>query len=175
MENADQKVALKVDYEVDDFYNLNKVILLKRFGGVKLLIYILLFLFLFMRINASSSDDSSLLNNVIALVLFIVVLIIIGPIILKKEAKKNFKGNKEFQYAIDYIINEEGISGRSVTADFHRDWSYFSKFVETKYAFVLFLSNNTVNYLPKRCFMNEDDINTARIIFKNKVHGKSIR
>lgn len=172
MKHADQKVTLKVDYVVDDFYNLNKVKLLKRFGGVKLLIYIFLLLFLFMCINSSSAESSQLIN-VAALVLYIVVLIIIGPIILKKEAKKNFKRNKEFQYAINYIINEDGISGRSVIADFHRDWSYFSKFVETKYAFVLFLFNNTVNYLPKRCFMNKDDINTVRIIFKNKVHGKA--
>jgi hypothetical protein len=162
-------------YDEKDFYNLNKVILLKRFGVIPL-VYFLVMIFVFTVLNANSpysSSASPLFRNLIGIVLFILILIIIGPIVLKTVARRNFKSNKEFQSAVDFIITEDGLSGHSIIGDFQRDWDYFSKFVESKDAFVLFLSNNTVNYLPKRCFFNENDINITRIIFKNKVKSKS--
>jgi hypothetical protein len=188
--DIEQKIKLNVKFEENDILQIYKINLKKQFGKNirfgKLLIGIFVGLILFYILSSILTGESAVSSqevpdtplsflSMLQFIIFVVVIlsiVFILPRRLRKEAVKNFKSNKEFQNEIEYIISEDEVSGHSITSEFHHDWSYFIKAVETNAAFVLYLSDNTVICLPKRCFMNNNDVEFVKKMIRDKFQGK---
>jgi hypothetical protein len=186
MENTDQKITLKFTFEVNDILHMHKVNLKNQFGKSKVSAYLILGVFIFIVLTyvlignstTTSSDvndtvinSTSIIQPAIFAIVIICVLCLL-PKFFRMEVVKNFKNNKQFQNEFEYNISNEELSGKSIISDFHYDWSYFKKVIETNYAFILYLSDNTVIGLPKRCFSDKDDINKLKNILLSKFSGK---
>lgn len=190
MVNIDKKIIIKVRFEEKDILHIYKMNSKRQFqkkmtfgksltgifAGVLLLLTLIYTLINHLTTSTLESPDTSLSSySLLPYVIFAVVIICIAfllPKKLKKDTVNNFKSNKELQNEIEYSISEEGVFGHSITTDFHHDWSYFTKAVETNDVFALYLSNNTVICLPKRCFINENDIANIKKLIKEKFPGE---
>jgi preprotein translocase subunit SecG len=186
MEEMCNKIILKFTFEEKDILHVHKVNF-KKIVRIPKVFYIMAGLFIFTIIiyaqNASNTIPLSDINNnsslslikpILLAVVFISVVLII-PILTRREVIKNFKNNKMLQNEMEYTISEDEISCHTTISDNHYDWSYFNKIVETKHGFILYLSNNTVIFLPKRSFSDKNEISAVRNILMSNFKGKKYR
>lgn len=179
-------ITLKFMLEEKDILYLHKINFKKIFRIPKTF-YLLAGLFVFIIIAFGQNDSNSIAlfdtNNMPSLLLsrpiifaaIIICVILIFPIFARREVKNNFKNNKTLQNEMEYTISDKEISCHTTISDDHYDWSYFNNILETKYAFILYLSNNTVIFLPKRSFSDKNEITVVRNILMSNFKGKKYK
>jgi len=80
------------------------------------------------------------------------------------SARRAFLTNKVLQEAIAYRFSSSGIDAVASSSSGHVEWGNISQAWETKSDFILFLSSQLVYTIPKRCFINTQQISAFRLL-----------
>ena len=69
----------------------------------------------------------------------------------------------------EVTFDEEGVHARTSTYDLKRQWSAYSKMLESKRLFLLVYGKNLFATIPRRAFEDERQIEAFREMMKNKI------
>lgn len=128
-------------------------------------IFILLFDFLVFFKNVTTSIEAFIFT-----IVFISIGIYYGGL---RGIKKSLKTNKFFGVECVYIINNDGVSINSEISNMKMPWDMLYKISESNEIFLFYISPNCAYLLPKRCFLNKDQVNSLRELLKSKANDKS--
>lgn len=80
-----------------------------------------------------------------------------------RRIKRQFTTRRDLQETIHYTFNAEGIQEQSPSSISQTRWTNLYRAVETGHSFLLYIGENQMYVIPKRCFSNGEHINS----FKN--------
>lgn len=74
---------------------------------------------------------------------------IVQPLQMLQKASYQIKKNPVFQQPLHYIVNEQGITVRQNGESSTIEWKEIRKIVETKQAFLVYMTSLNANVIPK--------------------------
>lgn len=86
-----------------------------------------------------------------------------------------FKRNPKYRQQYDLILSPEGLSFRTDTVSSELKWEHYSRFGETKTAFVLSYGPGVPTVIPKAAFVEQTDCEAARTLLKEVVGRRHAR
>jgi hypothetical protein len=90
------------------------------------------------------------------------------------QITRNFKQRKDLQREVSFGLSDSGIE--MATTDFHgvKSWGDYLRWKEGKKVFLLYLSDNMYQVVPKRFFPSEAEISDFRALLKRMVPGGGV-
>ena len=101
---------------------------------------------------------------------FISLLLLCG---FYSNAKRSFANNKSLHESIHYYFDNVGINSSARSSSSHHKWEAIYKAFETKEDFVLFIGEENMYMIPKRCFPNKEDVKTFKSILHYKLGSRA--
>jgi len=91
------------------------------------------------------------------------------PIFGWYRSRKTYSQRKDLHREISFSVNENGLEVRSENAHAIKAWSDFHKWKEGKTMFLLYLSDNMFQLVPKHFFENETAVASFRAVLQAKI------
>ena len=104
------------------------------------------------------------------LLLLAAYFVILAPI-LRARFKKSYRGYKAIQQAYDFDFSESGVKCKSDLSASELNWNLYTGFREGEDMFLLYMSRDTFQVVPKRAIALED-IGTFRELLARKISLK---
>lgn len=99
------------------------------------------------------------------------VLCLLLTMFLKARVMKSYDNRPNFHFPIIYIISENGLAINFASGQGTLDWHNLIFCLETPDAFCLAAGPQDVFVLPKRCFADEEELESARKLIRTKVRS----
>lgn len=182
--SMNEEINLEIQYTVDDYVRgvsfvqnrqfINKYgfaiapLLLFLFGGF-------IFALKMQKESVVTSIISSLPFFVAALIVFLVLLLLrkFPNPILKWNIKRQFRSSPLLNEPQRISFDEEGINGETYLSSGLTKWAAIIEATETKDDLFFFTSNKFAMFVPKRAFVNEEQINQVRQLAKESLGEKA--
>lgn len=100
----------------------------------------------------------------------ILLLVLLTPYL---SAKRNMASNKSIQERIRYSFSREGIRAIALSSSGYMAWDNIREAFETGQNFLLFISNNQMYTIPKRCFQDEEEMALFRHLLTEMLGSKA--
>jgi hypothetical protein len=168
--SARKPIELDVHLELRDFLRANYWFLFKRFK----LLFILLVLGgivypVFYALSDKPKDPTGSYWGL--LIPFGILALLFGNTYF--GAKRQMTSNKGLSEPIHYTFSEDGIAAVADSSSGQGSWSNIHEAYETKHNFLLFISKNMMYTIPKRCFLNEEQISSFKELLKLILSSKA--
>jgi len=102
---------------------------------------------------------------------FILVFFLLIPFVRSRRVYKaeQMSGRRRYLFSPDSIAAETPLGNATVK------WEAYRYVIETSKLFLLYAQANFANIVPKRCFRNEDEISSFRVLAKEKLPKSKFR
>lgn len=87
------------------------------------------------------------------------------------KLRRNYRQRKALQREVLLTISESGINSRNTNGSANIPWEDFLKWKAGKNMFLLYVSDSTYHIIPKRFFLNTEDIDRFHKILESKITG----
>ena len=89
--------------------------------------------------------------------------------IVPYKCRRAYAQRKDLQRECTFLPSEEGLAFKSADTEGEKRWSDYLKWKEGKSVFLLYMSDNLYQLVPKRFFASEADIERFRDILTRKI------
>jgi hypothetical protein len=100
----------------------------------------------------------------------LVYFVLVRPYIRSRSFVRNALGNEE---TVSYLLSGRGIDVRRQNSQLHYDWPALQRAKQTSGLLLLYLEGNVTLVLPKRCFVNHQQLCDARALIADRLKSKS--
>ncbi|MFL6209587.1 MAG: YcxB family protein [Pyrinomonadaceae bacterium] len=87
-------------------------------------------------------------------------------------AKRNLASQRSLSQTIHYSFSDNSIDISAPSSSSHIDWSNIYKVHETKHNFLLFIARNQMLVIPRRFFLNNEQISQFKELLRLKLPSK---
>ena len=87
-----------------------------------------------------------------------------GPMIRRSNVNRHFRTRTDQDVKVEWFIDEEGVTIRTPNADSSCRWSNYTKFIENREIYLLYMNNKMFHVAPKVAFAPEDLDEFAQIV-----------
>jgi hypothetical protein len=118
-------------------------------------------------------------ERLVVLVLFLASPLVIGmlvyfalvrPYIRSRAFVRNALGTGEM---VSYLLNDRGVDVRRQNSQLHYDWPALQRAKQTSGLLLLYFEGNSALVLPKRCFVNHQQVVDARSLVADRLKSKN--
>jgi hypothetical protein len=95
-----------------------------------------------------------------------------APLYAYFNLRKQFMNIRKLREESEYYISNFGVDLESSSSSSKWRWDEFIKSTETKWYFAMFITKNEALLIPKRCFMNDEQIDVLKRLLKTKIEKK---
>ena len=88
------------------------------------------------------------------------------------KVRRSYSQRKDFQHEIRMMVTSAGIEARTEQGYSEKPWSDYLKWKEGKSVFLLYLSDQLFQIVPKRFFVARGDIDTFRGVIRQSIGAK---
>lgn len=92
----------------------------------------------------------------------ILIGILTNPYVKKFQLSRVYNSQPSLREPVNLKITEEGLKLQGASYESKLQWQVYTKFLEAKNVFLLYQSNNCFNIIPKRAFLNVEQIEEFR-------------
>ncbi len=78
------------------------------------------------------------------------------------NCRRMYKQRKDLQRECSFIVSDEGLSFKSMDAEGKKSWSDYLKWKEGKLVFLIYMSDEVYQLVPKHFFATEADVTLFR-------------
>ena len=89
-----------------------------------------------------------------------------------RKVRRSYAQRKDFQHEISMVVTSAGIEARTEQGYSVKPWRDYLKWKEGKSVFLLYLSDQLFQIVPKRFFAAGGDIDTFRDLIRRSIHAK---
>ncbi len=84
-----------------------------------------------------------------------------------------FKREPKYKETLRWIFTDEGILLKTKSIDSKLEWSVYNTFLETKNIFMLYYGRELFSLIPKRSFLNANEIEEFKKLARSKIPAGS--
>jgi hypothetical protein len=100
----------------------------------------------------------------------LVYFVLVRPYIRSRAFVRNALGTGE---TVSYLLNDRGVDVRRQNSQLHYDWPALQRAKQTSGLLLLYFEGNSALVLPKRCFINHQQLVDARFLIADRLKLKS--
>ncbi|WP_445145238.1 YcxB family protein [Dyella sp. Tek66A03] len=89
-----------------------------------------------------------------------------------RKVRRSYSQRKDFQHEISMMVTSAGVAARTEQGNSVKPWSDYLKWKEGKSVFLLYLSDQLFQIVPKRFFATHEDIDAFRNIIRQSIGAK---
>jgi len=173
MENDNPIIQIKLNFELKDFKDMyfDRIGILVIVGILIIMLMMIAEVVIYIKIFEEPISASSFTRSIIFLIIFILVYLFIVYVIPRIQ----FKTDKFLQEEQTVVFSSEKIKISSESNTLDLKWDYVHKIIEYKKIFMILISKNKAFVIPKKFFINPDQIKTVRKLFKDNLPKDKIK
>jgi len=92
---------------------------------------------------------------------------------IPRKIRLSYNQRKDFRHEISMVVTNAGVASHTEQGNGMRPWSDYLKWKEGKSIFLLYLSDQMFQMVPKRFFATHEDIDAFRSIVRHSIADKA--
>ena len=96
-------------------------------------------------------------------------LVFIAFVWVPRKVRRSYSQRKDFQHEISMMVTSAGVEARTEQGYCVKPWSDYLKWKEGKNVFLLYLSDQLFQIVPKRFFAAREDIDAFRNVIRQSI------